>query len=134
MTPANAIVGTATDSSSASVGWAARWRTSGPESPSTCRATACDVAALALGAAAGVQPGVAQPGLDVDGCAQLVAEQREGRVAERERRVQGDRGRHRGQRAALQAEQVADAAVVRRHRLGAAGEREPVAVHSSPCK
>ena len=40
VTPAKAIVGTATESSRASVGCRRRCRTSGPESPATCRATA----------------------------------------------------------------------------------------------
>ena len=75
------------------VAWGGR-RGGGPadaESPRDVPGDRVDVAALALGAAAGVQPGVAQPGLDVDGRAQLVAEQREGRVAEREGGVEGDR-------------------------------------------
>ena len=41
VTPANAIVGTAVERSSASRGYAARWATSGRESPVTWLATAC---------------------------------------------------------------------------------------------
>ncbi len=90
-----------------------------------------DVTALAVGAAADVQPGVAEPGVDVDRGAQLVAQQGQGGVPEGERRVQGHRGGHGVQGALLQPEQVADAAVVRRYRVDAPGQRQSVAVDTS---
>ena len=102
----------------------------GAESPATCRGDRVDVAALAVGAAPGVQPGVAEPGLDVDGGAQLVAEERQRGMAEREGRVEGDRGGDGVQRPLLEPEQVADAAVVRRDGVRPAGQRQPVPVHT----
>ena len=90
-----------------------------------------DVAALAVGAAPGVQAGVAQPGLDVDRGAQLVAEERHRGVAEGEGRVEGDRGGDGVQRPLLETQQVADAAVVRSDGVGPARQRQPVAVHTT---
>ena len=87
------------------------------------------VAALALGAAAGVQPGVAEPGVDVDLGAELVAEQRQRRVPEREGGVEGDRHRDGVDRAGPHPQHPVDAPVVRRRGVLAGGQREPVAVH-----
>jgi hypothetical protein len=86
------------------------------------------VAALPLGASSGVQTGVAKPGGDVDRRAELVAEQRQRRVAERERRVERDRRGDRLDGPPFEPEQVPDAPVVRRNRVCARGERESVAV------
>ena len=90
-----------------------------------------DVAALAVRAAPGVQAGVAQPGLDVDGGAQLVAEERHRGMAEGEGRVEGDGGGDGVQRPLLEPQQVADAAVVRRDGVGPARQRQPVPVHTT---
>ena len=79
------------------------------------------VAALALGAPAGVQTCVPEPGVDVDRRAELVAEQRQRGVAERERRVVRDRRGDRLDRPPFEPEQVPDAPVVRRDRVGARG-------------
>ena len=86
------------------------------------------MAALPLGAPPGVQPRVAQPRGDVDRRTELVAEQRQRRVAERERRVERDRRGDRLDGPPFEPEQVPDAPVVRRDRVGARGERESVAV------
>lgn len=96
-----------------------------------------DVAALPLGAAAGVQCCVPQPGLDVHRRTELVAEQSHRRVAEGERRIHRHGRRDRRQRSALEPEQMAHAAVVGRDRVSTRGQRESVAVdvkHASRVK
>ena len=86
------------------------------------------VAALPLGAPAGVQPRVAQPGVDVDRRTELVAEQRQRGVAERERRVERDGRGDRLDGPPFEPEQMPYAPVVRRDRVGARGQGESVAV------
>ena len=106
VTPANAIVGTAVESEQRVRGYAARWATSGRESPVTWRTTACTWLRSRSVARAACRGGVAQPGWDVHRGAELVAEQRQGGVAEREGRVVRDRGGQRGERARPEPEHV----------------------------
>ncbi len=89
------------------------------------------VAALALGAATGVQGGVTDPGRDVDLGTELVAQQRQRRMPESEGRVVRDRRGDRLDRALAQAQYVADAAVVGGDGLLTSGERESVEVGRS---
>ena len=75
-----------------------------------------------------VQRGVAQPGPDVDVGAQLVAEQRQRGVPEREGRVVRDRRGQRGERPGPQPQHVQQPARVRRRSLRAGRQGVPVGV------
>ena len=71
---------------------------------------------------------VAHPGGDVDLDAQVVAHQGQCGVAEREGRVEHDRGRERRLGAGSQAEDGVEPAVISSGRLRGRGEAQPVPV------
>ena len=117
VTPANAIVGTAVDSSSASRGVGLEVGDQRSGVAADVRGDRVHVAALALGAAPGVQAGVARAGRRRRPGAQLVAEQRQRGVGEGEGRVEGDGGGHRTEGTARGAGARRGAAGVRRRPL-----------------
>src|SRR5581483_7626725 len=86
------------------------------------------MAALALGGAAGVQSSGGEPALHVHRGAVLVTKQCDAGMAERERRIVGDRLREAEERSVLHSQQRADASVVGLRSCWRRGQRHAVEV------
>ena len=128
VTPANAIVGTATDNSRASARVGLEVADDLGRVAAQVGEHRVHVAALAGGGAGRMPLRVAHPAGDVDLDAQVVAHQGQRGVAEGEGRVEHDRGRERRLGSGPQAEDVVEPAVIGRGRFRGRREAQPVPV------